>query len=82
MEPTLDCDSSLQIVRETHAFVDLYKIGRVNYIPMTRTTDWKDYTLRMIELCHQLGVAHYVKEDLQPYLPAGYHNPRRVPQHH
>jgi hypothetical protein len=77
-----DCDSSLAIVQATHGFVDLFKIGRVNYLPMTRTTDWRDYTLRMVDLCQQLGAAHYIKKDLQSYLPAGYHNPRRVAQHH
>lgn len=82
LEPTLDVESSLQIVRETHSFIDLYKVGRVNYLPMTRTTDWNDYTLRMIDLCEQVKARHYIKEDLQQYLPAGYHNPRRVPQHH
>jgi DNA repair photolyase len=82
LEPTLDCDSSLRIVRETHEFVDLFKIGRVNYLPMTKTTDWRDYTLRMIDLCQRLGAAHYIKLDLQPFLPPGYHNPQRVPQHH
>jgi len=82
LEPTLDCESSLQIVRETHQFVDLYKVGRVNYLPMTQTTDWQDYTLRMIDLCQALGVKHYIKKDLQPFLPAGYSNPRRVKQHH
>lgn len=81
LEPTLDIESSLRIVQETHGFVDLYKIGRVNYLPMTRTTDWQAYTHRMIELCHKLGVRHYVKKDLQPYLPAGYANLVRVPQH-
>ncbi len=82
LEPTLDVESSLQIVRETHEFVNLYKIGRVNYLPMTRTTDWQDYTLRMIELCQKLDARHYIKKDLQPFLPDGYHNPRRVEQHH
>lgn len=81
LEPTLDVESSLAIVRETHSFVDLFKIGRVNYLPMTRTTDWADYTLRMIDLCQRLGVKHYIKKDLQPFLPAGYDNPKRVPQH-
>ena len=81
LEPTLNVEASLQIVRETHSFIDLFKIGRVNYLPMTKTTDWRDYTLRMIELCQQLDVKHYIKEDLQRYLPAGYHNPKRVPQH-
>jgi DNA repair photolyase len=82
LEPTISVEASLQIVRETHEFIDLYKIGRVNYLPMTKTTDWKGYTEQMIELCKQLGVAHYVKEDLQKFLPPGYHNPKRVPQHH
>lgn len=82
LEPTLDVESSLAIVQATHEFVDLYKIGRVNYLPMTKTTDWQDYTLRMIDLCQRLGVTHYVKKDLQPFLPSGYHNPLRVVQHH
>lgn len=81
LEPTLDIDTSLKIVRETHSFVDLYKVGRVNYLPMTKTTDWQDYTVRMIDLCQSLGVKHYIKKDLQPFLPVGYHNPRRIPQH-
>lgn len=82
LEPTLDTESSLQIVRETHQYVDLYKIGRVNYLPMTKTTDWKEYTLRMMDLCQSLDVRHYFKKDLQGYLPDGYNNPVRVQQHH
>ena len=81
LEPTLDINSSLQIVRETHTFIDLYKVGQVNYLPMTKTTDWRAYTLRMIDLCQTLGVKHYIKKDLQPFLPDGYHNPKRIPQH-
>jgi len=82
LEPTLDVESSMEIVRETHEFVDLYKVGRVNYLSMTKTTDWEDYTHRMIELLQELGARHYIKKDLQPFLPEGYPNPLRVPQHH
>jgi hypothetical protein len=82
LEPTLDTDSSLRIVEATHEFVDLFKIGRANYLPMTRSTDWQEYTLRIVALCQRLGVRHYIKKDLQPFLPAGYPNPLRVPQHH
>ena len=83
LEPTLDVQASLDIVAETRPFVDLYKIGRANYLKeITRTTDWRDYTLRMIRLCQDLGVRHYIKRDLQEYLPAGYPNPLRVKQHH
>jgi DNA repair photolyase len=83
LEPTLDIDASLAIVEFTHSFVDLYKVGRANYLKEnTRTTDWADYTHRMVELLNRLGAKHYIKKDLQPFLPLGYPNPLRVPQHH
>lgn len=82
LEPTLDCESSLAIVEATHQFVDLFKVGRANYLPMTAKTDWRDYTLRMIDTLDRLNARHYIKKDLQPYLPIGYHNPLRIPQHH
>ena len=81
LEPTLDCESSLAIIESTHGFVDLYKIGRANYLPMTSNTDWESYTHRIIEVVNRLGVKHYIKKDLQKYLPEGYENPLRVPQH-
>jgi len=82
LEPTISCEASLEIVRETHEFVDLFKVGRANYLPITAKTDWESYTHRMIDLLQSLGAKHYIKKDLQPYLPAGYHNPLRVQQHH
>jgi DNA repair photolyase len=82
LEPTLNTESSLAIIEQTHEFIDLYKIGRANYLPMTKTTDWESYTHRILELVNRLGVAHYIKKDLQPYLPAGYWNPLRRPQYH
>jgi len=82
LEPTLDTASSLAIIEHTHDAVDLYKIGRANYLPMTYTTDWQDYTLRILDTVNRLGVKHYIKKDLQPYLPVGYHNPKYIDQHH
>jgi len=32
LEPTLDVEASLAIVEATHSFVDLYKVGRANYM--------------------------------------------------
>lgn len=82
LEPTLDVDASIKIVEETHDFVDLYKIGRVNYLPMTKTTDWRDYTLRMLDTLDSVRARHYIKKDLQLFLPPGHPNCLRVPQHH
>jgi hypothetical protein len=83
IEPTLDIASALEVIRQTHEYVDLYKIGRANYIPsLGRSIDWKEYTERVIELCQKLGVKHYIKKKLQEFLPVGYHNPMRIPQYH
>lgn len=83
LEPTLSIEESLAVVHGTHGFVDLYKVGRANYMgAITKTTDWRDYTLRMIDVLQRVGAKHYIKKDLQPYLPAGYHNPMRIAQHH
>ena len=81
LEPTLDCDSSIAIIEATHNFVDLYKIGRANYLPMTATTDWEVYTNRILETVNRLDVKHYIKKDLQKYLPEGYHNPKYISQY-
>jgi DNA repair photolyase len=82
IEPTLDVDHSMAVINATHEFVDLYKVGRANYLQeITRTTDWRGYTLRVTDLLQKLGKAHYIKADLQPHLPSGYHNPLRVAQH-
>lgn len=82
LEPVLDVEASLAIIRATHQFVDLYKAGRVNYSKLTKQTDWHGYTDRLVDLLAQVGARAYIKHDLQPYLPPGYHNPLRVAQHH
>ena len=69
LEPVLNVEASLAIVMATHSFVDLYKVGRANYLPITTTTDWRSYTLRMLELLNRVGAKHYIKQDLQPFLP-------------
>lgn len=83
LEPTLDVDSSIEVVRATHEFVDLFKIGRANYVPtITNVVDWRDYALRMLELVTRLDCKYYFKKDLQPHLPHDTFNPPRIEQHH
>ena len=82
LEPTLDVEATLKIIEKTHSFVDFFKIGRVNYISLTKTTDWESFTHRVIDLIQRLDIKAYIKHDLQIYLPPGYPNPVRVPQHH
>lgn len=83
LEPTLDVESSLAIVEATHGFVDLFKVGRANYLKeITANTDWCNYTIKMIDTLQRLDAAHYIKKDLQEYLPPNYPNALRVRQYH
>lgn len=81
LEPTISAEASLAIVEATYTFVDLYKVGKANYIKTPKPVDWEAYTHKMIRRLNELRKAHYVKKDLQKYLPVGYPNILRVKQH-
>jgi DNA repair photolyase len=78
LKPIIDVEALLAIVDAAHR-LSIFARSALSTMPITKTTDWRDYTLRMIDKLHALRKAHYIKKDLQPYLPPGYHNPLRVP---
>ena len=80
LDPVYDTDASLEIIRRSHEFVSLYKIGRINYHRKGREINWEEFTRKAVALFAELGAAHYVKKDLQPFLPAGYSNPKYINQ--
>jgi len=77
LEPVLDPDSALQIIRQTSSFVDLFKIGKLNHHPMAERIDWADFATRAIGLCESCSKPYYVKRDLAVFLP-----PRALGPHH
>jgi len=66
LEPVLDIEQSLEIIRLTHGFVDLYKIGKLNHEPSD--IDWRDFGIRALDLCREYGKNHYIKRDLAAFL--------------
>lgn len=66
LEPVLDPKQTLELIRRTHEYVDLYKVGTLNHYP--NQTDWKRFGNDAIELLEKLGKAYYIKEDLRKYL--------------
>lgn len=74
LEPVYDVEATLAIIRRTHSFVNLFKVGRINYSGLTKKIDWREFTERVVELLTSLKADHYIKKDLQPYLPSGYVN--------
>jgi len=81
LEPVLDTAAALEIIRQTLRYVDLFKGGRAIYVGLTKSTHWKQSTVDVLEVLAQTGARHYIKKDLQPFLPPGYSNPMRIPQY-
>jgi len=80
LEPVYDPAMTLACIEESKDFVDFYKVGRINYHRIGRDIDWRKFTQDVAELLTRLGKGHYIKKDLQPFLPLGYDNPRYFSQ--
>ena len=65
LEPVMDPAQSLRIIEETQEFVDLYKVGTLNYHPHARLIDWHDFGWKAKELLEKSGCKFILKEDLK-----------------
>lgn len=68
LEPVLNPSDTLEIIWQTHTFVDMYKVGILNYHPLTQTIDWPKFGKDAVSLLDSLGKKYYIKKDLQSYL--------------
>jgi DNA repair photolyase len=66
LEPVIDPAETLKIIELTHEFVDLYKVGKLNYI--NSKVDWRDFAFKTIQLLKKYGKKYYIKNDLRVYL--------------
>jgi DNA repair photolyase len=65
LEPVIDPESVYQIISATHEFVDLYKVGKLNYHPIAKTIDWHKFGHKAKTLLKSLGKDFYIKDDLR-----------------
>ena len=69
LEPVIDPAVTLEIIRQTHEYVDHYKVGKINYTPaVADKIDWRIFGNAAVALCESLGKDYYVKEDLRAFL--------------
>ena len=76
LEPVIEPEESLEIIRQTHAFVDLFKVGKLNYsekLPepfrsQVKDIDWHKFATDAIVALKQYGCQYYIKKDLRGYL--------------
>lgn len=66
LEPVIIPDDSLLAIEQYYKFVDLFKIGKLNY--QKSDIDWRQFGIEAIKLCEKFGKAYYIKDDLAKYL--------------
>lgn len=62
LEPVMDDKQSLEIIRQTYEFVDVFRIGKLNH--KSSGIDWRRFGREAIELCRELQTGYYIKHDL------------------
>jgi DNA repair photolyase len=68
LEPVIDPVQSLEIIRQTHEFIDLFKVGRWNHDKRADLIDWEDFGMKAVDLLEALKKPYYIKADLKKYL--------------
>jgi DNA repair photolyase len=68
LEPVLNPQVTLDIIERTKDYVDMFKVGKLNYHPAADTIDWAKFTRDAVTLLESLGKKYYIKQDLRQYL--------------
>lgn len=68
LEPVIDPAETLEIIRQTHTFVDHYKVGTLNNHPWAKQIDWPKFAKDVVATLEQYGCSYYLKNDLRRYL--------------
>jgi DNA repair photolyase len=70
LEPVIYPEQTLELIRQTHPFVDQFKLGKWNHDQRAKQIDWNKFAVEAVELLKSLGKEFVIKDALRPYLPA------------
>jgi len=63
-EPVIDPEAVYRMINITHNFVDLYKVGKMNYHPIAKTINWRTFRTKTESMLKSLNKDYYIKKDL------------------
>lgn len=67
-EPVLNPKDVFKWIEITSLFVDLYKVGKLNYSEPPVPIDWKKFANEVVDRLEKAGKPYYIKKDLAVYL--------------
>ena len=76
LEPVIDPEQTLELIRRTCQWVDFYKVGKLNKQKTTvgevntlvDRIDWGKFARDVVDLLEGMGKPYYIKTDLRKYL--------------
>jgi len=66
-EPVINPDAVIRMIYRTHSYVDLYKVGKLNYHHKAQTIDWQKFLFRVETELDKFQKERYIKKDLEAY---------------
>jgi DNA repair photolyase len=76
LEPVIDPVQAIDIIKDTHEFVDEYQIGKLNY--KKTDIDWEKFTHDVVMYLRSIDKPFYIKKSLQKYMPEGFFEPHEI----
>jgi len=66
-EPVFNPDAVFRLIDKTQSFVDFYKVGKINYHPLSKTIDWAKFLFDVEKKLAKYNKKYYIKKDLEAY---------------
>ncbi len=66
-EPVINVEAVYRMIERTHKFVDLYKVGKLNYNSHSKTIDWAKFLINVELILKKFDKKYYIKKDLEVY---------------
>jgi DNA repair photolyase len=64
LEPVIDTDEALELIRRISLIVDTWKVGRWNHDARANAIDWAAFAVKALDILEASGVKYYIKDEL------------------
>jgi DNA repair photolyase len=69
LEPVIDPDEALAVIRHAHPLVRRWKIGKLNHMKSVESkVDWRKFRVDVESLLQDIGADYYIKDDLRSFV--------------
>lgn len=66
LEPVIDPEQALLVIKQAAPYVDYWKIGKLNHMKkIEQKIDWHQFHVDVVKLLNSLNAKYYIKEDLR-----------------